>query len=76
MEYAPVVKKEDTKKKLNIMQKIYYVFYKYNNHPLNFYYYFKFATYLKYIILERNTSYNYYIAKDYVKEINKNLKRK
>lgn len=76
MEYAPVVKKEDTKKKLNIMQKIYYVFYKYNNHPLNFYYYFKFAAYLKYIILERNTSYNYYIAKDYVKEINKNLKRK
>lgn len=71
MKYAPVAKKDNTKKKLNIVQKIYYVFYKYNNHPLNFYYYFKFSTYLKYIILEKNTSYNYYIAKDYVKNIKK-----
>ena len=69
MKYAPVVKKDNTKKKLNIIQKIYYVFYKYNNHSLNFFYYFKFSTYLKYIIFERNASYNYYIAKDYVKNI-------
>lgn len=75
MEYAPVVK-EDNKKKLNVVQKVFSVFHKYNNHPLNYYYYFKLSTYLRYAVFEHNASYNYYIAKKYVKNIKKNNKAK
>jgi len=39
----------------------------YNNHYLNFYYYFKFRVYLKFVIFEKNFKYDYYIANDYEK---------
>ena len=72
MQIAPIYKKEN-RRKWKIYEKPFALIYIYNNNFLNFYYYFGFLKFLKYVIKENNFNFNYYIANDYVKLIKENF---
>lgn len=73
MNYAPLWHKNESK--INKFKKVGLIWHNYFNNPLNYYYYFGFKKYLKYVLTERNFNYDYYSAKDYVKYIRKNNKK-
>lgn len=72
MNYAPLWHR--TKRKLSSYKKISLIWKNYYQNPLNFFYYFGFKKYLKYVILERNFNYDYYAARDYVNYIKEEKK--